>query len=245
MRQQGLFAGLDGAGPRRPRQARRREPGRARLKREPRDARGGLDVEALWHRLRPGRIFGPLRERTGPRLQDLHRPAQRVSMRRLLVALLAAGALAASLPTAASAATACGSVSYTFPGTRGGGPCGAEQPHRLRRLVREGPRRGEGVPRPPQAPEGLACDLKHGRQPRQHNRRGDLHTRLRARCRRRRRLTSTPRWVALPQYRVEGEAGARRCRSDSRCVAQVGLLVRAVSAARRNLVLVSTGRWRV
>jgi hypothetical protein len=42
-------------------------------------------------------------------------------MRGILVALLAAGALASALPAAASAATACGSVSYTVPGTRGEG----------------------------------------------------------------------------------------------------------------------------
>ncbi len=42
-------------------------------------------------------------------------------MRSVLVALLAAGALAAAWPVTASAATACGSVSYTIPGTRGEG----------------------------------------------------------------------------------------------------------------------------
>ncbi len=38
-------------------------------------------------------------------------------MRGLLIALLSTGALAAVSPATASAATACGSVSYTIPGT--------------------------------------------------------------------------------------------------------------------------------
>ncbi|HEV3321590.1 MAG TPA: hypothetical protein VG147_05295 [Solirubrobacteraceae bacterium] len=42
-------------------------------------------------------------------------------MRSVLIALLATGALVAASPATASAATACGSVSYTFPGTHGQG----------------------------------------------------------------------------------------------------------------------------
>jgi hypothetical protein len=42
-------------------------------------------------------------------------------MRGLLVALLAAGVLVAASPATASAATACGSVSYTVPGSHGEG----------------------------------------------------------------------------------------------------------------------------
>ncbi|HXB64446.1 MAG TPA: hypothetical protein VNV42_06160 [Solirubrobacteraceae bacterium] len=42
-------------------------------------------------------------------------------MRNVLIALLATGALAAASPATASAATACGGVSYTFPGTHGEG----------------------------------------------------------------------------------------------------------------------------
>ncbi len=42
-------------------------------------------------------------------------------MRSVLIALLAAGALHAAVPATASTATACGSVSYTFPGTHGQG----------------------------------------------------------------------------------------------------------------------------
>ncbi len=38
-------------------------------------------------------------------------------MRSVLIALLATGAVAAASPVTASAATACGSVSYTIPGT--------------------------------------------------------------------------------------------------------------------------------
>ena len=42
-------------------------------------------------------------------------------MRGLLVALLTAGVLLAAAPAAATAATACGSVSYTVPGSHGEG----------------------------------------------------------------------------------------------------------------------------
>lgn len=42
-------------------------------------------------------------------------------MRGVLIALLGAVALAACLPAGASAATACGSVSYTVPGSHGQG----------------------------------------------------------------------------------------------------------------------------
>jgi hypothetical protein len=42
-------------------------------------------------------------------------------MRIVLIALLAAGALAASSPAVAPAATACGSVSYTIPGSHNQG----------------------------------------------------------------------------------------------------------------------------
>ena len=42
-------------------------------------------------------------------------------MRSVLIALLGTGALLAAAPATASAATACGSVSYTFPGTHGQG----------------------------------------------------------------------------------------------------------------------------
>jgi hypothetical protein len=38
-------------------------------------------------------------------------------MRSVLIALLTTGVLAVALPASASAATACGGVSYTFPGT--------------------------------------------------------------------------------------------------------------------------------
>jgi hypothetical protein len=42
-------------------------------------------------------------------------------MRGVLIALLATGALAVASPATASAATACGSVSYTIPGTHSQG----------------------------------------------------------------------------------------------------------------------------